>query len=179
MTKRKFLAGAAGALALAGAMFTAAPADAAPATAPKPVQPVGYYAFGSYYFNGTKCIDEDSDDSRGDGRKVWTYNCNGSYNQQWAIAPDGSIHSTNDGRCLSPSATGLGDPAPRLEAWGCNGRAEQQWVFYDDGTIRNRLLGTCIQFGLDQVNKKGVYTFVAQCNNLAPLQGWDAHYLHS
>ena len=87
----------------------------------------------------TKCVD-DSDNSSANGTKIVMWDCNGTAEQDWTIAADGTIRI--NGKCLDIYRE-KGPIRRRVELWSCTGRANQQWKART-GTLVNPVSGKCL-----------------------------------
>ena len=60
------------------------------------------------------------------GTTVELWPCNGSANQKWTAASNGTIVGQQSGLCLDVTGASTTEGTP-LEIWACNGQANQQW----------------------------------------------------
>jgi hypothetical protein len=61
------------------------------------------------------------------GTKVQLYDCNGTGAQQWSQGANGSLISSNSGKCLDATGPSSADGTP-LQIWSCSGGANQSWT---------------------------------------------------
>jgi glycosyl hydrolase family 59/ricin-type beta-trefoil lectin protein/glycosyl hydrolase family 59 (putative galactocerebrosidase) len=89
--------------------------------------------------NSAKCVDDNAQ-STANGTKIQLWDCNSGANQQWTIAPDGTIRVF--GKCMDITGAATGNGA-LVELWDCNGGANQQWK-PANGTLVNPVSGRCL-----------------------------------
>jgi alpha-L-fucosidase len=86
-----------------------------------------------------KCVDLSGGNTT-NGTVVQLYDCNGTVDQQWTLAADGTLR--NQGKCLD-LYNGSGNGA-LLEIWDCNGGWNQQWQIGPNNTLTNPASGRCV-----------------------------------
>ena len=89
--------------------------------------------------DGAKCAD-DSAFSTANGNKIQMWDCTGGVNQQWTVAPDGTLQVY--GKCLDITGANYGN-GTLIELWDCNGGANQHWQA-SNGTLVNPASGKCL-----------------------------------
>jgi hypothetical protein len=61
------------------------------------------------------------------GTAVILWTCQGSANQQWTFAADGTIRGVQSGLCLDVTGGATGNGTP-VELWTCSAAANQRWT---------------------------------------------------
>jgi hypothetical protein len=109
--------------------------------------------------NSAKCID-DAASSSANGTVVEVWDCNGGANQNWTLAPNGTIQMY--GKCLDITGASTANGA-LLELWDCNGGGNQVWSV-NNGTLVNPASGRCLDDpGFNTTN--GTQLDIWDCNN--------------
>jgi alpha-tubulin suppressor-like RCC1 family protein len=112
----------------------------------------------------TKCAD-DSRGSAANDTPIVISDCNGSPEQNWTIAPGGTIQV--NGKCMDIYRDKKTNKAP-VELWTCTGGANQQWKAAG-GTLVNPVSGKCLddpRFNTTDGTQLEIYT----CNGGANQQ---------
>lgn len=132
----------------------------------------------SYYpirvsYNG-KCLDADAGNLNRNGTRIQLWDCNGSMQQNFVFAGDGSIRSaTNQSYCLDADLATIGNYGTTVQLWQCNGQNQQKWKFNGAvaGPIVSMYNGWCLDADLNRINTNGTKVQLWGCNNTAQ-QGW-------
>jgi alpha-tubulin suppressor-like RCC1 family protein len=86
-----------------------------------------------------KCVDDSGDSAVNDTRIVM-WDCNGSAEQAWTVAPDGTMQV--NGKCMDIYRDQKANKS-MVELWTCTGGANQQWHAVN-GTLVNPASGKCL-----------------------------------
>jgi hypothetical protein len=115
-------------------------------------------------YHRTACVD-DSNDSTANDTKIVMWDCNGTAQQDWTIAGDGTIRI--NGKCMDIYRDEKTNKAP-VELWTCTGGANQQWQ-PRNGALVNPVSGQCLddpRFNTADGTQLEIYT----CNGGANQQ---------
>jgi hypothetical protein len=107
-------------------------------------------------YHTTKCVD-DLGNSANNLTPVVISDCNGSAEQSWTVASDGTLQI--NGKCMDIYREQKFNKAP-VELWTCTGRANQQWQSVN-GTLVNPISGKCLddpRFDTTNGTKLIIYT---------------------
>ncbi len=99
-------------------------------------QPTGPIVSGD---RSAKCVDDSGDSAVNDTRIVM-WDCNGSAEQAWTVAPDGTMQV--NGKCMDIYRDQKANKS-MVELWTCTGGANQQWRAVN-GTLVNPASGKCL-----------------------------------
>ncbi len=75
-------------------------------------------------YSDTKCMDAGASQ---DGTRVTINSCNGSNSQKWVFNSNGTVTSTQSGRCLDVNGGGTADNTAVI-VWSCHGGSNQIWT---------------------------------------------------
>ena len=99
-------------------------------------QPTGPIVSGD---RSAKCVDDSGDSAVNDTRIVM-WDCTGSAEQAWTVAPDGTMQV--NGKCMDIYRDQKANKS-MVELWTCTGGANQQWHAVN-GTLVNPASGKCL-----------------------------------
>jgi hypothetical protein len=75
------------------------------------------------------------------GSDIDLLRCDGTANQQWTVAYDGTIRAF--GKCMDVTSSGTAD-GTEVQLWECNGTGAQQWRTGPNGSLVNPRSGKCL-----------------------------------
>ncbi|MFK4088819.1 lectin [Kribbella sp. NPDC020789] len=149
--------------ATANTTWASAPADAPPSYDVGPAQPRTSTAVKGV---AGKCLDAQGD-APDVGAPVALWECNGTVNQTWTLASDGTMRAR--GHCLDVSSSGRAN-GTKIQLWSCNGSGAQQWWPRPGGVLMNPPSGRCLDVPGGKPDSS-VQLQLYDCNN-SPAQTW-------
>ncbi|WP_432838773.1 ricin-type beta-trefoil lectin domain protein [Dactylosporangium sp. CA-092794] len=124
-------------------------------------------------YNG-KCVDADLNTINRNGTRIQLWDCNGSPQQTWNFAGDGTIRVGRNNKCLDSDTNTAGRLGAVVQLWDCNGSAAQRWSVIN-GVIRSGYSGQCLDADLNAIAANGARVQLWSCNG-SKQQQWYGLY---
>lgn len=112
-------------------------------------------------------------DTRRNGGKVQTWECNNEVNQDWKFDIQGRLLTKNS-KCLDLAPDGGSQNGTLVQTWDCSNKLTQQWDL-DNGRLRNRAANKCLDLDSDTRNRNGGKLQIWECHDRSNQQ-WSIMY---